>query len=87
MAPGEFALDAVIEFALAGSYWQHGAGYPGTVLAKVQEDITKSEEYLSTGLAERAYVIVVEECDHAFPTSLVDDAAERHGVDVLILRR
>ncbi|UUY05735.1 hypothetical protein LRS13_09505 [Svornostia abyssi] len=85
--PGEFALDAVIEFALASNYWQHGTGYPGAVLTKVQDDIAKSGEYLSSGLAERAYVIVVEECDHAFPSSLVDDAAERHAVDVLILRR
>lgn len=85
--PGDFALDAVVEFALASNYWQHGAGYPSTVLAKVQEDVTKSGEYLRSGLAERAYVIVVEECDHGFPSSLVDDAAERHGVEVWILRR
>lgn len=86
-APGSFPLDAVFEFALASSFWQHGVGSPGPLRAKVDADVGKVGEYLSTGLASRGYVLVVEECDHDFAADYVANARSRAGVEVLLLQR
>jgi hypothetical protein len=84
---GDFALDAVFEFALASNYWQFGAGSPRALIKKVDADIAKVEEYLESRLATLGYVVVIEECDHQFPPSYVSDARTRHGVDVLLVRQ
>jgi hypothetical protein len=83
---GALRLDAVFEFALASNYWRFGAGSPRRLVRKVDGDVAKVGEYLSTGLAERGYVVVVEECDHRFSPSYADDARTSLGVEVLLLR-
>lgn len=67
---GRLPLDAVFEFALASNYWQFGAGSPGVLRKKIDEDVGKVAEYLRSGLAARGYVVVIEECDHKFPRRL-----------------
>lgn len=84
--PGSFPLDAVFEFALASSYWQHGIGSPKTMLKKIADDVAKVAEYLRSGLATRGYVVVVEECDHGFSASYATDAMA-HGVEVLLMQQ
>src|SRR4051812_10141732 len=51
VAPSEFPLDAVIEFALASNYWKFGSGSPGIARAKVDQDGDKVAQYLRSGLA------------------------------------
>jgi hypothetical protein len=84
---GHFPLQAVFEFALASNYWQFGTGSPRALLTKVASDVTKVADYLSTGLCRHGYVVVIEECDHRFPTDYARQARERSGVEVLLLRR
>src|SRR3989442_1083236 len=76
---GEFALDAVFEFALASNYWQFGIGSSRALIKKVDDDIAKVAQYLESGLATFGYVVVIEECDHKFPSSYMSDARTRHG--------
>jgi hypothetical protein len=85
--PGSFPLDAVFEFALASSYWQHGIGSPKPMLNKIAGDVTKVDEYLRSGLATRGYVVVVEECDHGLPAAYRTDALQASGVEVLLLQQ
>lgn len=84
--PGSFPLDAVFEFALASSYWQHGVGSPKPMLKKIADDVEKVAEYLRSGLASRGYVVVVEECDHSFSADFVTDA-KSHDVEVLLMQQ
>jgi hypothetical protein len=86
VAIGDLRLDAVFEFALASNYWRFGGGSPRKARQKVDEDIAKVGAYLRSGLADRGYVVVVEECDHGFAPSLEADARAQHQVDVLLLR-
>jgi len=83
---GGFPLEAVFEFAHASNYWQHGTGSRQTIKNKIDVDVGKTAEYLRTGLARRGYVVVVEECDHGFPTDYADRVRADHGVEVLLLR-
>ena len=75
----------MFEFALASSYWKHGAGSPKPAVAKVDGDVDKVAEYLASGLATRGFVVVIEECDHGFPANYAADARDRTGVEVLLL--
>lgn len=67
--PKKFRLDAVFEFKLASDYWLRSAKRanpkpPKRVADGIQADVDKAAGYLETGLSKRAYVVVVEECDH-----------------------
>lgn len=84
---GGFKLEAVFEFALASNYWKHGAGSAAKARRKVAGDVDKVGEYLLLGLAECGYVIVVEECDHAFPAEYDHGSVEPSGVCVRVLKR
>jgi hypothetical protein len=86
VAVGEFRLEAVFEFALASNYWQFGTGSPHALVSKVDGDVAKVGEYLRSGIADRGYVVVVEECDHRLRPSLLEDARAQHGVELLLLR-
>jgi hypothetical protein len=84
-----FHFDAFFEFALAGNFWLHGAayGHPKKLRKKVAADVEKVGGYLQAGLCDHAYVIVFEECDHAFPDGYADSVASTHpGVEVHVLR-
>ena len=88
-ADDRFRFDAFFEFALAGNFWQHGApyGHPKKLREKVAVDVEKVGRYLEAGLCDRAYVVVFEECDHAFPDGYADAVASMHpGVEVRVLR-
>lgn len=86
-SPGSFPLEAVFEFALASSFWQHGAGSLKPMVRKIADDVEKVAEYLRSGLATRGYVVVVEECDHRLPVAYVADAKLEYGVEVLLLQQ
>ena len=83
---GGLPLDAVFEFALASNYWQHGGGGPKPLKAKVDADVAKVAEYVTSGQAARGYVVVIEECDHSFPAAYADQA-RAEGVEVLLLQQ
>ena len=82
----KFRFEAVFEFALASNYWQFGTGSRHALVSKVDADVAKVGEYLRSGIAERGYVVVVEECDHRLRPSLLEDARAHHGVELLLLR-
>jgi hypothetical protein len=84
---GQFRFQAVFEFALASNYWQFGTGSPRALLTKVACDVMKVADYLATGLSQHGYVVVIEECDHRFPTDYARQARETSGVEVLLHRR
>jgi len=87
VSPGHLPLDAVFEFALASNFWLFGVGAPAPTVRKVDKDVAKVAEYLRSGLADRGYVVVVEECDHQFSSTYEVDARTRQGVEVRLLRR
>jgi hypothetical protein len=89
LSDGAFRFDAFYEFALASSYWLYGAsfGAPASTRAKVATDVLKVARYVELELCHRAYVIVFEECDHAFPRELAESVAVQHpGVELRVLR-
>jgi hypothetical protein len=87
VALGDLRLDAVFEFALGSNYWRFGGGTARALLNKVDEDVAKVGEYLTTGLADRGYVVVVEECDHRFPAAYADEARLTLQVEVVLLQQ
>lgn len=74
-APGkkkEFLFDAVFEFKLASNSWERKlksgkpAQPPARVAAGVAAGTKKVRTYLDGMIAQRGYVVVVEECDHGW---------------------
>jgi hypothetical protein len=84
---GSFQVDAVIEFALASNYWEFGTGSKQTITEKIARDITKVQEYLTSGLATHGFVIVIEETDHGFPAAWDEPMDQETGVRTRVLRR
>lgn len=82
----DFLFDAVFEFRLASNFWERTLrnGKPAKPPAKVRsgigEDVKKVRKYLDTMLAQRGYVVVVEECDHGF------DRGDGKAVDGMSVR-
>lgn len=84
-----YRFDAFYEFALASSYWLHGASYgePAKLQAKVAAEVIKVAQYVALGLCHRAYVVVFEECDHRFTDGYAASVAAQHpNVEVKVLK-
>ena len=77
----------MIEFALASNFWKFGGGSKKVITDKIADDITKVQECLVSGLAATAFVVVIEETDHGFPSAWDEPVDHETGVRTRVLRR